>query len=314
MKNNYLLVVLLFTTKFALAQETHFSQFYASSVYLNAALAGIEEESKFTLNYRNQWPQINNSFVTNNVSFESRLNKINGGFAINAFKDQAGDGMLSTTSLGGVYAHEIQINNSLTFRAGFRFSFVQKSVNWDELVFEDMIDSRQGVIHESQQPIGQAISFLDLSAGGFLYGENYFAGFSIDHLNEAQSGLLNQNGSSKLSRRYTIHGGIKLNSNRRNQSLSPNFLISKQAEFYKVNVGIYYNIDPLVLGMWYGSNQTMVLLLGVRLNRFQFGYSYDLTTSKMIGSSLGSHEISITKSFRNSVKKKRFKTVSCPAF
>ena len=44
------------------AQDLHFSQFYAAPLYLNPAFAGTAGGPRFILNYRNQWPGINNAF------------------------------------------------------------------------------------------------------------------------------------------------------------------------------------------------------------------------------------------------------------
>src|SRR6186997_2334542 len=62
------LLTLLFFTSFisvSLAQDPNFSQFFASPLTLNPALTGkFDGTFRLAGNYRNQWPSINNAFVT----------------------------------------------------------------------------------------------------------------------------------------------------------------------------------------------------------------------------------------------------------
>ncbi|HRG37682.1 MAG TPA: type IX secretion system membrane protein PorP/SprF, partial [Bacteroidia bacterium] len=39
-------------------QDTHFTQFYSSSLYLNPAFAGAEVCGRISTTYRNQWPGV----------------------------------------------------------------------------------------------------------------------------------------------------------------------------------------------------------------------------------------------------------------
>jgi len=54
-------LILVLTTGFSqlsFAQEVQFSQFNASSLYLNPALAGVENDVTFNSNFRSQWSSI----------------------------------------------------------------------------------------------------------------------------------------------------------------------------------------------------------------------------------------------------------------
>ena len=53
------------------AQDPNFSQFFASPLSLNPALTGKFDGSfRVAGNYRNQWPTINNAFVTKTASID----------------------------------------------------------------------------------------------------------------------------------------------------------------------------------------------------------------------------------------------------
>src|SRR6185437_7654822 len=58
----------------ATAQDPAFSQFFASPLSLNPALTGKFNGSvRVAGNYRNQWPQINNAFITSTVSIDGNI-------------------------------------------------------------------------------------------------------------------------------------------------------------------------------------------------------------------------------------------------
>ena len=53
------------------AQDPNFSQFFASPLTLNPALTGKFDGSvRVAGNYRNQWPTIENAFITKTVSLD----------------------------------------------------------------------------------------------------------------------------------------------------------------------------------------------------------------------------------------------------
>ena len=58
----------------SLAQDPNFSQFFASPLTLNPALTGkFDGTFRLAGNYRNQWPSINNAFVTKTASADFHL-------------------------------------------------------------------------------------------------------------------------------------------------------------------------------------------------------------------------------------------------
>ena len=60
----------------ASAQDPNFSQFFASPLTLNPALTGkFDGVFRVAGNYRNQWPSINNAFVTKTASADFHLIK-----------------------------------------------------------------------------------------------------------------------------------------------------------------------------------------------------------------------------------------------
>jgi len=299
------------------AQDAHFTQFYSNPVYLNPAMVGIRKCGTVTMNYRNQWPGIKDAYTTFSSSYDQHADKLQGGIGFNLFHDRAGSGRLTTTSFSAAYAYEYQMSRDITIRLGGKATYVNKAIDWNRLIFGDMIDARQGIIYDTQQKFGEPVNFADFSAGALIYTDYGFAGFAVDHLTQPAEGLLNKYATA-LPRKFTFHAGANIPLGKmwkKDRSISPNILIAKQNEFTQVNLGLYLRLRELVVGGWYRNKDSFILLAGFETQKFKFAYSYDITTSGMLSQTLGSHELSYTAYLPcRSNKKKKMKVLFCPVF
>lgn len=313
------LIIVLLSVLIALSstgQDAHFTQFYANPVYLNPALAGLRGCPTVTMNYRNQWPGIKDAYTTYSTSFDKYSEKLKGGVGVNVFHDRSGGGKLITTAASAVYAYQYQLSKKVTIKLGGKATYVNKSIDWNRLVFGDMIDAREGVVYGTQQQFGEPVHYADFSAGALLYTDYFFGGFAVDHLTEPAEGLLNRY-ATVLPRKYTFHAGanIPLGKMRKmNRAISPNIMVTKQNQFTQVNVGMYLRLRELVVGAWYRNKDSFILLAGIETSKFKFAYSYDVTTSGILKQSMGSHELSYSIFLPCSNKKKKFRTLHCPVF
>src|SRR5690349_17924517 len=97
------LMVCVALVSVSIAQDPNFSQFFASPLTLNPALTGkFDGVFRVAGNFRNQWPTINNAFVTKTASLDfgilkNRLADIDKlGIGLLGVTDNAGDGVLVT--------------------------------------------------------------------------------------------------------------------------------------------------------------------------------------------------------------------------
>lgn len=310
------------------AQDPIFSQFYANPLYLNPAMAGSNVCPRLIANYRNQWPSISGTYVTYNASWDMYMDKISGGVGVLFTNDRAGEGALNTTMASGIYSYRLTLSRKLFLNAGFQATFFQRRIDWDKLTFPDQIDPKYGFINISQEnePPNLTRSFADFSAG-LLFGdnENFFVGFAAHHLTQPNDGFYTDV-SSKLYMKLTAHAGTIINLAPRRSSgrkledptLSPNILYQKQQEFHQLNYGLYFNRYPFVGGVWFRQNfenpDALIMLVGFEQSSYKFGYSYDLTVSKLTNITGGAHEVSFAWFFNCPPKKKRIKAINCPTF
>ena len=84
------------------------------------------------------------------------------------------------------------------------------------------------------------------------------------------------------------------------------------------NYGFYASRSVVQGGLWVRHSlsgfDAVIAMVGLKLDRFKVGYSYDLTVSRLTNEPGGSHEISFIMRFNCPVKKVAYRTVNCPDF
>ncbi len=306
----------------AKAQDPAFSQFYSNPLYLNPAFAGTNICPRANLNYRDQWPGIEKTYVTTAASYDKHINSIGGGVGILIAQDRAGAGNFNTTHFALQYSYRLKLNHKFNVKAGFEASYRMIQLDWTNLTFGDMIDPQRGFVYNTQEDIrnnASTKSFPDFSAGLLGFSENLFFGFAVHHLTMPNQGFISE---SQLPSKITAHAGGNIVINKyshKSFTISPNFLYQNQAEFQQFNYGIYAKQGPIVGGLWARNSlknfDSFIIMIGLVQETFKFGYSYDITVSDLKNSNtLGAHELSFTLFLPCYTKGKSYNTISCPQF
>ena len=322
----FLIFLILFTiTEFSYAQDPHFSQFYANSLYLNPALAGSVVCPRLNLNYRNQWPAISGTFITYSASYDQHIDVLNGGIGVLVYSDRQGAGTLNTTNFSGIYSYRLEVSRNFSLKAGLQATYFQRSLNWEKLTFPDQLDPKYGFVYNSNEPIPDHLSksFVDFAAGIVGYSERFYIGFSAHHLTRPDEGF---NSYTRMPIRFTGHLGTVIGlegirgkkKGSEETTISPNILYMRQQDFEQLNYGLYLTKYPFVGGLWFRHNfnnpDALIMLIGIQQTAFKVGYSYDLTVSTLTNASGGSHELSLTFQFECLEKRPKAKPINCPTF
>ena len=300
------------------AQDPEFTQFYANHLYLNPAFAGTHGCPRFNLNYRNQWPALSGTFVTSSVSYDQYIKSVSGGIGIMVTNDMSGQGTINHTTGSLIYSYHLALNRKWSMLFGAQATWNQKFLDWDKLTFGDQIDPRRGFIYQKGDvPRGGSRGFFDVSAGMLVFNKNFYAGFVAKHLNTPNESMII--GDSRMPMRFTAHMGANIEFGQRSQynnqtSLSPNIIWSYQQGFMQTNVGLYVKYGVFTTGVWFRDRDAFIVLIGLNTGKFRFGYSYDLTVSRLTNASGGSHELSLGFNLTCREKPRSFRTISCPSF
>jgi type IX secretion system PorP/SprF family membrane protein len=303
------------------AQDPQFSQFYANPLYTNPAFAGSEICPRIVLNYRNQWPKLPGGFTTYSLSADQYVDFLKGGLGLQIYQDNAGNNTIKTLNVSLSYAYTVDINRDLSLKFGAQGAYWQKSLEWDQLTFGDMIDPRYGFVYTTNEPFGdESVNAPDFSAGMLLYSDDWFIGGSVHHLAQPVESFFGLN-DAVLYRKYTFQAGATFALDKRHPdegSIAPNVIYMQQGESSQFNMGLYGRMSVFTVGFWYRFNtlnsDAMIFLVGLQNDDFKFGYSYDITVSKLNNSTGGAHELSLGLMLKCHKKKQRMRKLKCPTW
>lgn len=309
----------------AFSQDPIFSQFYSNPLYLNPALTGNAFDPRLTFNFRNQWPALNASFVTYSAGFDQHFDALSGGIGIHVLTDQIGSEAFQHSQASLMYAYNLEINRKVSLRAGFQYSYSNRSLDFNKLIFPEQIDRVNGV---GPRPTGSSLPFgsksvvmHDLAAGIMLFTEKFYFGGAAHHLTQPNQAFLG-NKEVNWPMRISVHSGANIPlsqaySNEEPWTLSPNVIYIQQADFQQINVGTYLSKGPVSAGVWYRLNDAVILTAGFQRGAMRLGYGFDITTSPLSNAKPGgSHEVSLSFVFERyrPVEKRRYSQVNCPKF
>ncbi len=325
-------------THTAEGQIIQFSQFYAAPLYLAPSYAGECWGSRVSLNYRNQWPEVG-TFNTYAIAYDQNLHKLNSGVGLMVLRDEAGEGSLALTTIDLCYSWWTNITREWIIRPGIGVKYNQRSVDFEKLIFGDMINElgEVGKTATTERPPLPRKPYLDMqvSCVGF-YTDKYWAGISVDHLLRPKASLYDDD-TYHENMKVSLFGGAKIYvgapqtaaKGRQSREDMQNVTFTLLYDFTKqsdnLSLGCYWHKAPFTLGCWlrgipvairaesYSNLDALTVLLGYKIFNLHIGYSYDFTIGHLLSSTGGSHELSVQYEFQPKAKsKKRHSVIACP--
>lgn len=188
------------------AQDTQFSQAYASPLSLNPALTGFFDGGyRMNVNYRSQWRStVENQLKTS--AFGGELNFENNGLGNSKFPDMFGLGILFYSDRVSVFdLNTNQISVSLAYHkslsrkrmqyisVGANFGVQQRNINYEDLSFQDQFNGINAFDLASAERLpGNNFGRADMSIGlNYTYkpskNASVFAGASWQHFLEPEN-------------------------------------------------------------------------------------------------------------------------------
>ncbi|MBS1974662.1 MAG: PorP/SprF family type IX secretion system membrane protein, partial [Bacteroidetes bacterium] len=310
MKRKFLLLFLFAFCFYTMqAQDPAFSQFFASPLTLNPALTGkFNGLLRVAGNYRNQWPEINNAFITSTISADMPIlgkklpdnNML--GVGLMAMTDRTANGALNSNYIALSTSYHLPLDpdgyNSLGI--GFQGTYTSKILDGTKLHFEDQLDNQGGWTIPSQDAISTrqvTVNYFDMNIGALYNGSttganNFYLGASVYHINKPKESFLS-NDTYILHPRFTVHGGLSQPLSDGASYVHFSGLYSNQANANEFVVGgawsVMVNHDTenptnFYAGSWLRfSNITDAIIpyVGMEFGSFSLGFTYDVNISSL---------------------------------
>lgn len=337
MKKLIIFLLVIFFQGRLYAQDIQYSQFYANPLDLNPAFAGSTDLARLGLNFRNQWPGLNQSLLAYTAygDFYSQRYSSGIGIIINGVRESSTQ--TQSNEIGLVYSYRLKLGENRYMQAGAQGSFVSRDAMFDQVILGTQLDIDNGVViggagsafkGESQQ------RNADLHAGLLFYDSRFWFGFSAAHLLKPEISYLEAGGNS-MSIKYAVQGGVKfelppgrindfLNNTNQDRSVSIDFNYKSQGFYTQLDFGAEFYFEPLILGLRYRglptkydlpNHESLIGIVGFEFESgIDIGYSFDFTISKLGQSnSGGAHELSMRYTFSTRDPRKKYRS-SLPSF
>ena len=294
----------------ARAQDPGFSQFFASPLTLNPALTGkFNGIVRVAGNYRNQWPTINNAFITSTISVDAPIltNKLpendTWGIGLLAMTDKTASGILNANyvSLSTAYHKALDVDGYHSIGVGFQGTYANQSLDGTRLTFEDGLQLDGTWLRSPSEAINSefvSVHYFDMNIGA-LYNastngnNNFYVGASAYHLNHPKVSFLGVDTIS-IPTRVTVHGGGFFPVAGSPSTIYVSALASQQAGARQYVLGGAWAIaastdetNPVnfYAGLWgrFTTNTADALIpyVGLDDNDFSLGLTYDVNISSL---------------------------------
>ena len=352
MRKHYGITVLAFllTLLKIQGQDTHFSQFYASPLYLNPALSGaFDGKYRISTIYRDQGRNLlDKPYATFSAAADFRLDVGKSG---KGSKDAAGLGMIflndrsasvnfytNTIGISGAYHKSLSRYGNQFLSLGVQFGIGQRNINYENLTFEDQFNGQDGYT----DPSAEVLPFNNFAYGDIAVGLNYtysptdkisiFAGAAMHHVLQPQVSFYakeeveERKNDNRLFRKYSAYVNLQFPINNKIQ-FSPRVLGYIQGPHLTVNAGgnFRFLLDDIAgtalhLGGWVRpvrnftnkfTPDAIILMTGIEYSNFLIGVSYDARMGNLNTSGRRLGALEISLAFLGNYDNE---TVLCPKF
>ncbi len=310
-----------------------YSQYMMNGFLLNPAVAGHEGYTAINITAREQWlgmkdapstyaasyqtRMLKNSYISRSASIRKRKRVMSRsgrvGYGFYAFTDMAG--AFNRTGLQGTYSYHIPLDKSqLSF--GVSLTGYQFRINEDKM---NLLDKDDQLLLNTNKS-----AFIpDANFGAYYTDQNLYAGVSVMQLFQTplKMGADKDGPGFRMVRYYIAMAGYRFELNR-DLLLEPSFLFKTTEQFIAqidINARLYIKEDywaglsyrtggsySLVEESFNGKGSALIIMGGLRVDKFYFGYSFDYTFNAIGARTLGSHEISAAVKFGDNARRYRW--------
>jgi type IX secretion system PorP/SprF family membrane protein len=322
-----ILSVFVFSSIFGVVvaqQVPMYSQYIMNGFLINPSFAGRDGYTTVNLTVREQWVGMTGAPSTYAASFQTRLLKDSyiskstsvrkkvtkptrgGNVGLGGYVFNDNNGIMRRTGAQVAYAYHISLGrtdgipNNLSF--GLAFTAYQFVINLDNLI----ADPGDHLLNTYDR----SVFIPDFNFGASFTTSKYYLGFAMTNLLRG-SLLFTDSTSNKRSElgNYFLTGGMKF-SVAPDWIIEPSTLIKSSDMLFKsiqadITGRVYYK-DDYWAGLSWRTSDALVIMAGLKYDRYYFAYAFDFTLTDIRKQSFGTHEITLAVKFGESARRYRW--------
>jgi type IX secretion system PorP/SprF family membrane protein len=324
-----ILSVIILSFFFGAAQAQQFpiySQYIMNGFLINPSFAGHDGYTTINITAREQWVGMGQAPSTYAASFQTRILKNSyimksttvrrkvvkptkgGKVGLGGYVFNDRNGIMRRTGLQVAYAYHISLGetegsaNNLAF--GLAGTLYQYAIDLNgDLYLHDVDD-------EFLNNYDRSVFIPDFNFGTSYTTSKYYVGFAMTNILRGSLLFANDSDSRRTELgHYFLTGGIKFPLNP-NWTLEPSALIKSSDILLKsiqmdITGRIYFKEDYWA-GLSFRTNDALIMMLGLKYDRFYFAYAFDFTLTDIRKQSLGTHELTLVVKFGESARRYRW--------
>lgn len=335
MKPAKLILFFLFVSSKLVAQDPHFTQYFAAPMLMNPAFTGFfNGDVRVSGCYRNQWNSVQYPFITGTVSADANILKSTikdgdiMGLGFNGLFDKSNNGGLKTNSLSAAYSFHKLLDPYGVNRLGIGVmaTYNTKLLDYSKFIFGQQLTPLgfDNTLPTGEKTNGFTASYMDYSAG-IIYtsmtdDKSFYGGLSVYHFNqptESFNGPMHQ-----IKPRIVGNMGGSFSVGEDNKMfLSAAYMKTEFSNDLIFGVAYSKALTPipedncnLILGSWYRFNDAISPYVGMEYKTFRGGLSYDINVSKLSTASLlrGGFELTLSYLFTQDENTRLARQTLCP--
>ncbi len=299
-----------------------YSQYIMNGFLLNPSYAGSDYYTTFGLTVREQWlnlPQapstyaaafqtrlLNNSYITKSTAVRKKISRPTKGGRVGVggylFSDH--NGIMHRTGLQLAYAYHLPVGEEQQLSLGLSLSAYQYFVDINGAVMPDDVQD------ELLNNYDQVVYIPDANFGVSYTTRRYYAGFAMTNLFRGALILGNggENSRSELGH-FFLTGGMRFYPGA-DWIIEPSAMIKSSDMVFKsfqadLTGRVYYKEDYW-LGLSYRTGDAVILMAGLKVDRFYLGYAFDFTLSEIRSYTYGTHELTLLARFGDNPRRYRW--------
>ena len=302
-RNIILTVVLGFLAGVSEAQQVPmYSQYVLNGFLINPSMAGRDGYTTVNITARQQWLGLNGAPATYAASFQTRILKNsyiskstsvrrkiikptkggNVGLGGYVFNDR--NGIMSRTGILAAYAYHMELGKTNGMPNYL-------SLGLAGTIYQYAIDlTGNPILHDIDDAFldnyDRVVFIPDFNFGASYTTAKYYVGFAMSSISRG-SLLFANSGDNKRTElgHYFLSGGVKIGfPGNPDWKLEPSALIKSSDMLFKavqmdLTTRVYYQ-DSYWAGLSYRTSDALVLMLGLKYDRFIFAYAFDFYTDR----------------------------------